>query len=115
VGIGGFIAIGRTGERLVIEPGTPLEETIEAMKGRFDSDSLSSLTDGAIDYVAKTRARRIETAYPLCTKHRDEADKILALLDPDDEFNTDNPEVAKALLDCTERALAEFLRLSAED
>jgi hypothetical protein len=108
VALGGFVYSARTGTSLTIEPGTPIDECLEAMAGHLDADTIAALARSS----ALAKSRRIAKAYPLIAEHRERADEILAMLDPDDEFNIDNPDVAKALLDRTERALAEYFRLS---
>jgi hypothetical protein len=110
-GIGGFVVSARTGKEVWIESGTSLQETIDALEGHLDPDTLKSLTRSS----AVAKARHVESGYPLITKHSELADQILQLIDPEDALDADDPAVAKALLEHTERALAEYLRLRAED
>jgi hypothetical protein len=53
MGIGGFVYSARTGTSLTIEPGTPIEECMEAMQGHLDPDTISALSRSSA--LAKSR------------------------------------------------------------
>jgi hypothetical protein len=115
-GIGGFVASARSGKEIWIEPGTTLEETMAALEGHLDADTLRSLARSS--GVAKSRPAETNSPFPLCEAHPALADQTLAIiLDEISPFATGD-EVAKAhsdtaheLLRRTEAALERYFDL----
>jgi hypothetical protein len=115
-GVGGFVASARSGKEFWIEPGTTLDETMAALDGHLDAETLRSLARSS--GVAKARRAETTSPFSLCEAHPALADQTLAIiLDEISPFATTD-EVAKAdsntaheLLRRTETALERYFDL----
>jgi hypothetical protein len=114
MGVGGFVTSARTGANFVIEPGTTLEETLAALDGHLDADTLVALARS----TGAAKSRRTTSLFPLCEAHPALADQTLAIILDEispfataDEVATADSNTAHELLQHTEAALERYFDL----